>query len=119
VNWLAPVKVRQMLLGGVQRMVVYDDLSPSEKIRVYDKGVEFDVQDDETRRQILVSYRTGDMYAPKLERREALAVVTAEFAASIRGRRPTPTDAAAGVRVVAMLEAAERSLRDQGRRIPV
>jgi predicted dehydrogenase len=119
VNWLAPVKVRQMLLGGLRRMVVYDDLSPSDKIRVYDKGVEFDVQDEETRRQILVSYRTGDMNAPKIDRREALALVTAEFAASIRDGRPAATDAAAGVRVVAMLEAAEQSLRAEGRRVCV
>jgi predicted dehydrogenase len=117
VNWLAPLKIRQMLLGGRQRMVVYDDLDPSDKIRVYDKGVEFNAADDETRRQILVSYRTGDMNAPYLDRREALSLVTQEFAASIAERRAPITDAAAGIRVVAMLEAADRSLRDEGRRI--
>ena len=117
VNWLAPLKIRQILLGGRQRMLVFDDMDPREKVRVYDKGVDFDVQDDETRRQILVSYRTGDMYAPKLDRREALALVAAEFAASITERRPPLTDAASGVRVVTLLEAAERSLREEGRRI--
>src|SRR5262249_29740923 len=110
VNWLAPVKIRQMLLGGRQRLLVYDDMDPSEKVRAYDKGVDFDVQDDETRRQILVSYRTGDMYAPTLDRREALSLVVDEFAASIRERRRPLTDGAAGVRVVAMLEAAARSM---------
>jgi predicted dehydrogenase len=117
VNWLAPVKIRQILLGGRQRMLVFDDMDPSEKVRVYDKGVDFDVPDDETRRQILVSYRTGDMHAPKLDRREALSLVTAEFAASIAEKRPPLTDAAAGVRVVSLLETAERSLREEGRRI--
>jgi predicted dehydrogenase len=117
VNWLAPVKIRHMLLGGRQRMLVYDDMEPSEKVRVYDKGVDFDVQDEETRRQILVSYRTGDMYAPKLDRREALARVAAEFAASIGDRRAPLTGAPSGIRVVTMLQAAERSLRDDGRRI--
>jgi predicted dehydrogenase len=119
VNWLAPVKIRQMLLGGRQRMLVYDDMHPSEKVRVYDKGVDFDVQDDETRRQILVSYRTGDMHAPHIDRREALALVCDEFAAAIAGRRVPLTDAAAGIRIVALLEAAEQSLRQEGRRIPL
>jgi predicted dehydrogenase len=117
VNWLAPVKIRHMLLGGRQRMLVYDDLELSEKVCVYDKGVDFDVQDDEVRRQILVSYRTGDMYAPKLDRREALSLAMEEFAAAIEEHRAPLTDAASGVRVVAMLEAAERSLRDEGRRV--
>jgi predicted dehydrogenase len=117
VNWLAPVKIRQMLVGGRQRMLLYDDTEPSEKLRVYDKGVDVDIVDDQLRRQILVSYRTGDMYAPKLDRREALSVVVREFGDAIRERRPPLTDAAAGIRVVALLEAAERSLRADGRRI--
>ena len=119
VNWLAPVKIRQMLLGGRQRMIVYDELAPSDKIRVYDKGVEFDVADDEARRRILVSYRTGDMYAPRIDRREALALVTEEFASAITEDRTPLTGAAGGLRVVTMLEAAQRSLREQGRRIPL
>jgi len=117
VNWLAPVKIRQMLFGGRQRMLVYDDMDPSEKVRVYDKGVNLDVVDDQTRRQILVSYRTGDMYAPKLDRREALTLVAREFADAIAERRTPLTGAAAGIRVVSLLEAAERSLRSQGSRI--
>jgi predicted dehydrogenase len=117
VNWLAPVKIRRMLLGGSQRMLVYDDLDPSEKVRVYDKGVDFDVPDDEARQQMLVSYRTGDMHAPKLDRREALSLVVAEFAAAVEERRLPLTDGAAGVRVVTLLEAAAQSLRSEGRRI--
>src|SRR5919197_274374 len=88
VNWLAPLKIRQMLLGGRQRPLVYDDTDPSEKVRVYDRGVEVDtaVNDGEVRRQLLVSYRTGDMYAPTFDRREALALVTREFADAIAAR---------------------------------
>jgi predicted dehydrogenase len=117
VNWLAPVKIRRMLIGGSQRMLVYDDLDPSEKVRVYDKGVDFDVPDEQMRQQILVSYRTGDVHSPKLDRREALANVVAEFAAAIDGRRPPLTDGAAGVRVVTLLEAAGRSLQSEGQRV--
>ena len=117
VNWLAPLKIRRMLIGGRQQMLVYDDMDPSEKVRVYDKGVDFNVQDYEARRQILVSYRTGDMFAPRLDRREALSLVAAEFAAAIAEGREPLTGAAAGTRVVAMLEAAARSLADEGRRV--
>jgi len=117
VNWLAPVKIRQMLLGGSQRMVVYDDTDPAEKVRVYDKGVDVDHADRETRRQVLVSYRTGDMYAPTYDRREALSLVAREFGEAIAEHRAPLTDAAAGIRVVALLEAAARSLREGGARI--
>jgi len=117
VNWLAPVKIRHMLIGGRQRMLVYDDMEPSEKVKVYDKGVDIDVQDEEARRQVFISYRTGDMHAPKIDRREALSRVVEEFAASIAGRRAPLTDGAAGIRVVSMLQAAEQSLRGEGRRI--
>jgi predicted dehydrogenase len=119
VNWLAPVKIRRMLIGGSQRMLLFDDMEPSEKVRVYDKGIDLDlkVQDDQARRQILVSYRTGDMYAPKLDRTEALAGVVNEFADAIAKKRTPLTDAASGVRVVSLLEAAEQSLRSEGRRV--
>jgi len=119
VNWLAPVKIRHMLIGGSQRMLVFNDMEPSEKVLVYDKGVDINpqVQDDQARRQILVSYRTGDMYAPKLDRTEALAGVVAEFADAIVKKRAPLTDAGSGVRVVSLLEAAEQSLRSEGRRV--
>jgi len=119
VNWLAPVKIRHMLLGGSQRMLVFNDMEPSEKVLVYDKGVDVNlgVQDDQTRRQVLVSYRTGDMYAPKLDRTEALAGVVREFARAVVEKRAPLTDAASGIRVVSLLEAAEQSLREEGRRI--
>ena len=119
VNWLAPVKIRRMLIGGLEKMLAYDDMEPSEKVRVYDKGVDFDPTDDEKRRQLLVSYRSGDMYAPRLERDEALQLVTREFAEAICAKRPPLTDAACGARVVRLLEAAEESLRGDGRRVRV
>jgi len=119
VNWLAPVKIRHMLIGGSQRMLVFNDMEPSEKVLVYDKGIDLNkqAQDDQARRQILVSYRTGDMYAPKLDRTEALAGVVTEFADAIATKRAPLTDAGSGVRVVSLLEAAEQSLRAEGKRV--
>jgi predicted dehydrogenase len=117
VNWMAPVKIRRMLIGGTRRMLAFDDLEPSEKVRVYDHGVHFDFGDDESKRKVLVSYRTGDMYAPRLERHEALSAVIAEFIAAINERRQPLTAASAGVRVVRLLDAAERSLRQEGKRV--
>jgi predicted dehydrogenase len=117
VNWLAPVKIRRMLIGGSQRMLVYDELDPSEKVRVYDKGVDFDVPDERLRQQILVSYRTGDVHSPKIDRGEALSYVVAEFVEAIGSKRQPLTDGRAGVRVVTLLEAADRSLQCEGQRI--
>jgi predicted dehydrogenase len=119
VNWLAPLKIRHMLIGGSKKMLLFDDMEPSEKVRVYDKGIDLDtkIQDDQARRQILISYRTGDMYAPRLDRTEALAGVIHEFADAIAKKRAPLTDAASGVRVVSLLEAAEQSLRAEGRRV--
>jgi len=113
VNWLSPVKLRRMLVGGSDRMFVYDDLEPSEKLRVYDSGITLDPL------SALVDYRTGDMTAPKLDIREALATACEHFVDCIeRGAEPI-TGARAGVSVVRMLEAASRSLRENGSRVPV
>jgi predicted dehydrogenase len=98
---------------------VFNDMEPSEKVLVYDKGVDLNLnaQDDSTRRQILISYRTGDMNAPKLDRTEALAGVVSEFAEAIAKKRKPLTGGASGIRVVSLLEAAEQSLRAEGRRV--
>jgi predicted dehydrogenase len=120
-NWLSPVKIRRTLIAGSRKMIVYDDIEPTEKVRVYDKGVtanriESDT-DKEAAYRTLVSYRTGDVWVPKLDTTEALAGVSAEFLASIReGRRPL-TDGAAGLRVVRLLEAAQESINEGGRLI--
>ena len=119
VNWLAPVKIRRTLIGGDRQMIVYDDLEPSEKVKVYDKGLTLTAGDQngqngqsgmEGARELLVSYRTGDVLAPQLGVSEALANVAQHFAECVRhGRRPL-TDGASGLRVVRILEAAEQSL---------
>ena len=118
VNWLAPVKVRRTLIGGDRRMIVYDDLEPSEKVRVYDKGISVD-PGPEGRYEMLVSYRTGDMWAPQLEATEALTVAARDFLRSIESGADPVTNSAVGLRVVQMLEAASRSMANQGELIEV
>jgi predicted dehydrogenase len=115
VNWLSPVKVRQVLIGGNRRMLVYDDMEPSEKVRVYDAGIEMRTAEDVY--HTLVDYRTGDMWAPKLEFGEALAVECEHFADCVRLKKMPFTGAAMGVQVVRMLEAASQSLAAGGKRI--
>ena len=117
-NWLAPVKVRTILIGGSKKMVVYDDTEADEKIKVYDKGVTVSSERDE--RAIRVSYRAGDMWAPRLDRYEALQEVCARFLGSIHGDLTQPfTDGRAGRQVVGILEAAARSLRQSGLKTPL
>ncbi len=113
VNWLAPVKLRQTLIGGSQRMIVYDDLEPSEKIKIYNKGIVVG-DDPESVRRVLIGYRTGDMHAPNLDGTEALRKESEHFVACIRESRAPLTDGAAGLRVVRVLEAATRSLQQRG-----
>jgi predicted dehydrogenase len=109
VNWLSPVKVRTTLIGGQRKMLVWNDLEPAEKIKVYDKGV--DVGTAEGRYRLLVSYRSGDMWAPRLEDGEALQREARYFLDCIAsGARPF-NDGQAGLRVVKILEAADESLR--------
>ena len=112
VNWLSPVKVRTTLLGGEKKMVVWNDLDADEKIKVYDKGVEIKTRQGVY--EMLVSYRTGDVWAPKVEQTEALAAEIRYFIDCI-SREETPfNDGQAGLRVVKLLEAADRSLADMG-----
>ena len=114
VNWLAPVKVRKTLICGSQKMIVYDDVEPSEKVKVYNKGVEY-VKKREEAYDLLVQYRTGDMLAPRIELTEALSLVAREFVSSISERRRPLTDGQAGHRVVRILESANASLSQGGR----
>jgi predicted dehydrogenase len=109
VNWLSPVKVRTTLIGGQRRMLVWNDLEPAEKIKVYDRGVE--VGSEQGVYQLLVSYRSGDMWAPRIEEVEALQVEARYFLDCVAsGERPF-NDGQAGLRVVRILEAANESLR--------
>lgn len=115
-NWLSPVKVRLTLVGGTKKMIVYDDMESNEKVKVYDKGVTVNPS-SETRSRLLASYRNGDMFAPQLDTTEALRLVAKEFLGSIAQSRPPMTDGAAGYRVVRLLEAAQRSINEQGREV--
>jgi predicted dehydrogenase len=117
-NWLAPVKVRRTLIGGSRRMIVFDDLESSEKVKVYDKGISVDAS-PEDRYQVLVGYRSGDMWAPQLHVAEALQAEVAHFAECVERRQTPVTDGAAGLRVVRLLEAATSSLALRGTTLPV
>ena len=114
-NWLAPVKIRRTLIAGSSKMILYDDIEPTEKVRVYDKGVTANrVGDREADYQTLVSYRTGDVWAPKLDSTEALRYVVADFMDSIHRKRKPLADGQSGLRVVRLLTAAQQSIKNGG-----
>lgn len=112
-NWLAPVKVRRTLVGGSQKMLVYDDMEPSEKVKIYDRGVSQN-HDPGNRERLLTSYRNGDSLAPNLDTTEAMRLMTTEFLSAIREKRPALSDGYSGLRVVRLLEAAQRSIQQDG-----
>ena len=113
VNWLSPVKVRTTLIGGEKRMLVWNDLEADEKLKVYDKGVQ--MTNAEGVYQLLVSYRSGDMWAPKVEQIEALRLEASYFADCILNDNTPFNDGYAGLRVVKVLEAASQSLEQRGK----
>lgn len=113
VNWLAPVKVRQTLIGGAQKMIVYDDIEMSEKIKVYDKGITLSDNPADIY-QLKVGYRAGDMWAPRLDNVEALQIEANHFADCITNTRKPLTDGSVGLRVVRILEAASQSIAQRG-----
>ena len=116
-NWLSPTKVRTTILGGSDRMVVWNDLDQTQKLSIYDTGVELATLGLEERNQALVSYRTGDMVAPVVDTTEALYRVIEVFAESIRSGRPPITDGWSGIRVLEQLAAIEASQRANGSRV--
>lgn len=117
VNWLSPVKVRMTLVGGERKMLVWNDVEPTEKIKVYDKGVE--LESKEGIYELLVSYRSGDMWAPRVEQTEALQLEARYFLDCVdSGQRPF-NDGRAGLRVVRMLEAIQKSLKRGGEPVSV
>jgi len=118
VNWLAPVKMRQILIGGSSKMITYDDLEPSEKIRVYDKGISF-TDDPQQIYEMRVGYRTGDMWAPRLDSTEALRVEGDHFVDCIENGKKPFTDGSLGLRVVEIIEAATRSMNERGRSVVI
>ena len=115
VNWLSPVKIRKIIIGGSKKMLVFDDMENSEKIKLYDTGVS--VTNKEDIYESLVQYRLGDMSSPALSNKEALAWEVEHFAESIISGNPTLTDDNMGVEVVKILEAANKSLRENGKLI--
>ena len=115
VNWLAPAKVRRTIVGGSKRMMIYDDMEPSEKLKVYDKG--FSIATDpalEKEYQLMISYRSGDMHAPQLDTREALAREADNVINAIGGKEELIADGVAGWRVVRILDAAQQSIEQGG-----
>ena len=116
-NWVAPVKTRRITIAGTDRMLVYDDNLPAERVKIYESGVDVEHLDRELTYRMNVQYRTGDILAPKLDPREALRMVVEEFAESCQSGKPPTSSAATGTRVVQILEAAQLSIREQGRRV--
>jgi predicted dehydrogenase len=114
-SWSSPVKVRQTLIGGDKKMIVYNDLEPSEKVRVYDTG--YDHKTDEERTRIMVDYRTGDVYIPKLSSREALAGVAEDFVQSVIQKKAPLSNAMLGRSVVRILEASQESIKQNGKEV--
>jgi len=118
VNWLSPVKVRHFIIGGSNKSIVYDDLEPTERVKVYDRGIT--ISDDvETKRGVMVGYRTGDVWSPHIQGVEPLAQMVRHFAECIRENKQPVTSGEAGLRVVRILEAAQRSIKAQGGRITI
>jgi len=119
VNWLSPVKIRTTLIGGEKRMLVWNDLEADEKLKIYDKGVEMNGNGHAKQGlyDLLVSYRSGDMWAPRVEQAEALKVELKYFVDCVRMSQTPINDGFAGLRVVQLLEAADRSLKERGKTV--
>jgi predicted dehydrogenase len=118
VNWLAPVKIRLTLIGGSKRMVVWDDVEPDTKVKIFDRGLDLEM-DRESIYKTLVQYRMGDMWAPRIERTEALRSELMHFRACILGHGTPRSGGRLGRAVVAVLEAAQQSLGAAGSRVTI
>lgn len=114
VNWLSPIKVRQTFIGGSRKMIVYDDMEPSEKIKVYDKGITLNGSEDKAH-QLRIGYRAGDMWAPHISAKEALQTEVEHFVSCIKNGHQPISCGESGLKVVEILEAASQSIAEQGR----
>jgi len=114
VNWLSPIKVRQTFIGGSKKMIVYDDLEPTEKIKVYDKGITIDGPSDNAH-QFRIGYRAGDMWAPHVSPNEALQIEVQHFIDCVHSGEPPISSGMSGLRVIEVLEAASRSIAEHGK----
>jgi len=117
VNWVSPVKIRRMIVGGTKKMLVYDDMENFEKIKVYDSGI--DIKSAEGIYEALVQYRTGDMYSPKVNQTEALALGARECIDAIKQNRQPLTSGYDGLEVVKLLEASDKSLKSMGKIVEI
>ena len=117
INWMSPVKIRRIIIGGSKKMIVFDDLDPSEKIKIYDKGILLAKTDKKVFYQNIIQYRIGDMYAPKIDQTEALKVLIDHMADCIIKKKKPVTDGESGLRVVRILEAADKSLKKGGAKV--
>src|SRR4051794_34671817 len=118
VNWMSPTKIRQMVIGGSHRNLVWDDLNPQQRVAIHDRGIDLATQgtrDADQRRAAAISYRLGDITVPALPEKEALSSMVTEFASAIREQRPPRTDGRAGLRVLSVLEAISESLVARGK----
>lgn len=114
-SWSSPVKIRMMLIGGDKKMIVFNDVEPTEKIKVYDTG--YEINTEEEKKNVLVDYRTGDIYTPKLETTEALALMANDFISSINNNQKPLSDYNTGLEVVRILEATQVSIKNKGKEI--
>jgi predicted dehydrogenase len=114
-SWTSPVKIRLMLIGGDKKMIVFNDLEPTEKIKVYDTG--YHHQTDEEKKKVLVDYRAGDIYIPKVEPKEALVSMTHDFISAIINNTTPISDYNSGLEVIKILEAAQYSIKSKGKEI--
>ena len=114
-SWTSPVKIRTMLIGGDKKMLVFNDLEPTEKIRIYDTG--YDLKTDEEKRNILVDYRAGDVYLPKVDSKEALFGMASDFINSIVNNSNPLSDFNSGLNVIRILEASQLSIKQNGKEI--
>ena len=112
-NWLSPVKIRRTLIGGDKKMLVYNDLEPTEKVKIYGKGIDR-VIDDESIYQMRIGFRIGDIWVPKLDSTEALYRLAKHFWDCIEGNDEPITSSISGLRVVQMMEAATKSMYNNG-----
>ncbi len=113
-NWMSPVKIRRIIIGGSKKMIVFDDLDPAEKIKIYDKGIILTKADKKLIYQNIIQYRIGDMYAPRIDHAEALKVLIDHLVDCISNNKNPITDGESGLRTIRILEAADKSIKKGG-----
>jgi predicted dehydrogenase len=113
VNWTSPVKIRRLLIGGSEKMLLYDDLENVEKVRIFDSSIVYNSK--ENIYNALVQYRIGDMYSPRVDQTEALTLAVEEFVSAVEENRTPLTSGYDGLEIVRLLEMADYSLKHQGK----